>query len=447
MNDLNKITNTRVGDNIHYYINGKEDRGVVVKMNNAYVTVIKSDGNLHEIHINDTFFVKDILTNKTWNGMTLEERTEELQKAHAYSPRFLSKTWEQLPQELRDVLAKTNIEESTHGQIGGNRAGVSTDTDVKTPEDYKGESKDDKKEEFKHEHQEKPTVDKNNGMEEDHKKKDQFDGMKEDWRPTGGESDKQKNFVNKSEPLWKTWLEKDALKPSKQGNKPDPKQTGFGDEGSAVENPSWTSNPDTQSFQGQSTHTRRAYNKPQSFRGDKYDSEKPFSKHRLTRYGGKKDVAATYQRSRTGDPRVTSDDDHMRDRTGKKQTTVAEDQQRDREELAHWRKHGKAPPKKEEGHGKDLGLVRDNSLEDVKRRRGGAKYIKAPIKKSYGKPLYGVTSLEKEGDGAGNSGVNSLETTGVYNARYSDNHGRYRDQERDTGKKGEEKDDGRRSRD
>jgi hypothetical protein len=262
MNDLNKITNTRIGDNIHYYVNGKEDRGVVVKMNNAYVSVLKGNGSIDEIHINDTFFIKDILTNKTWNGMTLEERTVELQKAHAFSPRFLTKTWEDLPRELKDVLQKTNIEESTHGQIGGNRAGVSTATDVKTPEDYKGESTEDKKEEFKHE-KEKPTVDKNNGMEEDHKKKDQFDGMKEDWRPTGGESDKQKNFVNKQ----------------------------------------------------------------------------------------------------------------------------------------------------------------------------------------YGKPLYGVTTLDKEGDGAGNSGVNSLETTGVYNARYSDDKGRYRDQEKDTEEKGEEKDDGRRSRD
>jgi len=258
MNDLNKITNTRVGDNIHYYINGKEDRGVVVKMNNAYVTVVKTDGNLHEIHINDTFFVKDILTNKTWNMMNMEERTDELMKAHAFSPRFLSKTWEDLPQELKDVLQKTNIEESTHGQLGGNRAGISTATDVKTPEDYKGESSEDKKEEFKHE-KEKPTVDKNNGMEEDHKKKDEIDAMQEDWRKTGGESDKQKNFLNKSEPLWKTWSQK----------------------------------------------------------------------------------------------------------------------------------------------------------------------------KQYGKPLYGVTSLEKEGDGAGNSGVTSTETAGVYNARYSDNHGRYRDQEKD----------------
>ena len=31
MNDLNKITHTKVGDNIHYYVNGDEGRGVVVK--------------------------------------------------------------------------------------------------------------------------------------------------------------------------------------------------------------------------------------------------------------------------------------------------------------------------------------------------------------------------------------------------------------------------------
>ena len=94
MNNLNKITHTKVGDNIHYYINGQEGRGVVVKMNNAYVSVLKETGSIDEIHINDTFFVKDIVANKTLNDMTLEERTENLYKAHAFSPRFLSKTWE-----------------------------------------------------------------------------------------------------------------------------------------------------------------------------------------------------------------------------------------------------------------------------------------------------------------------------------------------------------------
>ena len=152
MNDLNKITHTRVGDNIHYFQNGQEGRGTIVKMNNSYVSVLKDNGSIDEIHINDTFFVKDILTNKTWNDMSFEERTDELQKVHAFSPRFISKTWEELPKVLQDVLTKTNLEESTHGQLGGNRAGVSTDTPFEAPKDYKGESDEDKKEEFKHEH-------------------------------------------------------------------------------------------------------------------------------------------------------------------------------------------------------------------------------------------------------------------------------------------------------
>ena len=60
MEDLNKITSTRVGDNIHFFVNGAEDKGTVVKMDSKYVTVVKDDGNFQDIHINDTFFIKDI---------------------------------------------------------------------------------------------------------------------------------------------------------------------------------------------------------------------------------------------------------------------------------------------------------------------------------------------------------------------------------------------------
>ena len=64
----NKIKNTKVGDDIHFYVNGVEDRGIVVKMNNDYVTVFKeSTQNYDDIHINDTFFIKDIMVNKEWN--------------------------------------------------------------------------------------------------------------------------------------------------------------------------------------------------------------------------------------------------------------------------------------------------------------------------------------------------------------------------------------------
>ena len=104
MEDLNKITSTRVGDNIHFFVNGKEDSGTVVKMDTSFVTVVKGDGNLQDIHINDTFFIKDILVNKTWNDMSMEERAVALHEIHAYSPRFLAKSWQQLPKELKDVM-------------------------------------------------------------------------------------------------------------------------------------------------------------------------------------------------------------------------------------------------------------------------------------------------------------------------------------------------------
>ena len=308
MNNLNKITHTKVGDNIHYYINGDEGRGIVVKMNNAYVSVLKESGGIDEIHINDTFFIKDIITNKSWNDMSYEERTEELQKAHAFSPRFLSKTWEELPKELKDVLQKTNIEDSTHGQIGGNRAGVSTDTDVETPEDYKGESKDDKKEEFKHE-KEKPTVDKNNGMEESHK--EDKDGMHEDWRKTGGNDDKQKNYINK-----------DYVAPTNRRVSPRASTTGW---------------------------------------QKMIDANAPKKKQ----------------------PKAVADEN----------TKYFDD---------------KGNPTTKEQH--------------------EAYATKGEFKAD---DLWKSWLAQKEGDGAGNSGVTSLDTTGTYNARYSDSKGRYRDQEKD----------------
>ena len=156
MEDLNKITSTKVGDNIHFFVNGAEDKGTVVKMDSKFVTVVKDDGNFQDIHINDTFFIKDILVNKTWNDMTMEERTVELHKIHAYSPRFLAKSWQELPKELKDVM-KSNIEQGHLG--GGGRSGhaVETSTAFDAEEDYEGESHDTKEEQFKHD-KEKPKV-------------------------------------------------------------------------------------------------------------------------------------------------------------------------------------------------------------------------------------------------------------------------------------------------
>ena len=102
--DMNKITNTKIGDDIHFYVNGIEDRGIVVKMGNTYIQVFKEDGRIHDIHINDTFYVKDILLNKVWDNMGETERYEALQKIHAPSPRFIMKSWADLPKEIKDLL-------------------------------------------------------------------------------------------------------------------------------------------------------------------------------------------------------------------------------------------------------------------------------------------------------------------------------------------------------
>jgi len=395
MDNLNKITHTRVGDSIHYYINGKEGRGTVVKMNSAYVSVLKESGNIDEIHINDTFFIKDIITNKSWNDMDFEERTEQLQKAHAYSPRFLYKTWEQLPKELKAVLSKTNIEDSTHGQIGGNRAGVSTDTDVETPEDYKGESKDDKKEEFKHEHQEKPTVDKNNGIEESHKEED---SMQEDWRKTGGQDDKNKNYVNKYQ----------------QGGK-------F---------------VNTPSVGGGTTASQMA----DTFGGKKV---KPAKHTQDTKYFDDKGKPITAEQHEASGGTVTKATwERWLSKTLNRPSGFAEEGARTRKEGV---KEGERPtqdnpfpktkiPKghkaptgvgkpRHGGHGYNTGNASrfNTSISDASKRG----------LKKYGQPHYGVTTLDKEGDGAGNSGVISTETTGVYNPRNVNSDGRYRDQERD----------------
>jgi len=103
MVNMNKITKTRVGDEINYFVNGVEGSGTVVKMSNSYVTVLKS-GKYEHIPLNDTFFVKDIVVNKTWDSMDDGERLETLSKAHAPSPRYVTKTWDQLPKELQAII-------------------------------------------------------------------------------------------------------------------------------------------------------------------------------------------------------------------------------------------------------------------------------------------------------------------------------------------------------
>jgi len=145
--DMNKITHTKVGDDIHFYSNGIEGRGIVAKMGNSYIQVFKEDGSFSDIHINDTFFVKDIILNKTWDNMDSTERYEALHKIHAPSPRFIMKSWEQLPTEIKILLSKTgwtyepgtskDAESQDHSRTG-NQQNTQYDPDTKEKREVSG---------------------------------------------------------------------------------------------------------------------------------------------------------------------------------------------------------------------------------------------------------------------------------------------------------------------
>lgn len=201
--DQNKITYTRIGDHINYYDNGIEGSGVVAKMSAKFITIFKDDGTFSDIHINDTFHVRDILINKTWNDMDMEERTNELIKVKALSPRFLRKTWEQLPRELRDVISqqyqKSDVEHGAYGNAGRNpNTGISTDTKIDAPKDYEGKTDDKKDEQFKHD-EKKP--DKDSQKKEVVSKVDDTNHLNNDKRfHHGAKKNEGSNFVYSDNP-------------------------------------------------------------------------------------------------------------------------------------------------------------------------------------------------------------------------------------------------------
>jgi|TARA_R110000824_G_scaffold273582_1_gene462058 hypothetical protein len=509
MDDLNKITHTRIGDNIHYYINGNEGRGTVVKMNNAYLSVLKEGGSVDEIHINDTFFVKDILTNKTWNDMSMEERTLELNKARAYSPMFLSKTWEDLPKELKDVIVKSNLEESTHGQIGGNRAGVSTKIPFDADEDYEGESDDDKKEEFKHE-KEKPTVDKNNGIEESHKDED---AMQEDWRKTGGKDDKNKTYINKYGQGGNKFVNNpsvgggetmaSSIEATSGAGKPRAKPTKdtkyFDDKGKPITAEAhqaaggviktwqlWLEKKKYDYVAAEENQKEIFAKRDKKREADKkvygtLGSVPPPKKQKVLKawelwlnkftggdLGNKpenttiKEPKSTLQRgrgNRATTPELYTDDQPTaadlkanlqsflpKDYEGQMSSKYEQDQkriqERGRNHRERERKHGEKVRQnirdradRQTPRSRVLGdepSRKQGQLQDPKESGRTNQDPKRPKRDTVGSNQHGSTSFKfKEGDGAGNSGVTSTETAGVYNPRYSDSKGRYRDQEKD----------------
>ena len=177
MINQNKILSTKIGDDIHFYINGKEGRGIIVKMSNEYVMVAKEDGDFQDIHINDTFFVRDIIVNKTWDLMEDEERYEALVKIHAPTPRFLSKSWIELPEEIKKLLTQKTSDDDERGDVDP-KDNIDEDSsgDLSSSGEYENKPA---PRSYLADKPVKVNNKKNNGIEASHKKEDDMDT---DWR-------------------------------------------------------------------------------------------------------------------------------------------------------------------------------------------------------------------------------------------------------------------------
>ncbi len=131
--DMDKLSETKLGDSIKYYINGNQDEGIVVSITGEYVKLLKASGLYEDIHINDTFQVSEIVKGKPWNKLTIEEKSEALTKARCPLS-YITRNWYEIPEEARKVItAKSDVED-------GNYGGVPTSTFFDAENDYEGES-------------------------------------------------------------------------------------------------------------------------------------------------------------------------------------------------------------------------------------------------------------------------------------------------------------------
>lgn len=143
--DKNKVADVQLQDKIKYYLNGEEGQGYVIAMTGGFFTVRKDTGGYQDIMVSDIFFVESILTeDKSWAHMSVDERTEILQKARCPLS-FVTRNWDDMPPEVVAVI-KSNFESGKYG-------GIDTSTHFDATEDYEAVPIIDDKENFKHENQ------------------------------------------------------------------------------------------------------------------------------------------------------------------------------------------------------------------------------------------------------------------------------------------------------
>lgn len=107
---IEQVQHAKIGNLVAY----TKGIGKIVKKEGAYVTVYnESAGEYDHVHVGETYVPGDMISmgvmNQLWDQMQQEVRMGLLSKANIQEPlHFVSRSWDQLPRELKEVLKKAS---------------------------------------------------------------------------------------------------------------------------------------------------------------------------------------------------------------------------------------------------------------------------------------------------------------------------------------------------
>jgi hypothetical protein len=106
--DIQKLQYTKLGNTVNY----SKGSGTIVAKDGMYVTVFNEAADAYDkVHVGETYLPGDSISmgvmNKLWDQMAQETRSSLLRKAKIADPQhFISRTWLEIPQSLKDVIQK-----------------------------------------------------------------------------------------------------------------------------------------------------------------------------------------------------------------------------------------------------------------------------------------------------------------------------------------------------
>jgi|APSaa5957512535_1039671.scaffolds.fasta_scaffold00133_14 hypothetical protein len=106
---MDQVQHAKIGVEVAY----TKGQGTIVRKDGEYLTIFNEQANAYDqVHAGETYIPGDTISmgimNQLWDQMTMETRMSALHKARIEEPlHFISKSWHELPMNLKEVLKKS----------------------------------------------------------------------------------------------------------------------------------------------------------------------------------------------------------------------------------------------------------------------------------------------------------------------------------------------------